>query len=99
MTAAWVGPIATIDELAKLFIPPMFATRGLMLGERTHVHEEHEVQFGALAKLAGDLSTKLATIGRQAAGEPEPGAVMDQGPFALSRRSAHAGVPVSPSRA
>jgi hypothetical protein len=26
-------------------------------------------------------------------------AVMDEGPFALSRRSAHAGVPLSPSRA
>jgi hypothetical protein len=43
-----------------------------MLGEGTHVHEEDEVRFGALAEPAGDLSTKLATIGPQAAGEPEP---------------------------
>jgi hypothetical protein len=50
----------------------LLALDGLMLGEGTHVHEEDEVQFGALAELTGDLSTKLATIGRQAAGESEP---------------------------
>jgi hypothetical protein len=43
-----------------------------MLGERTHVHEVDEVQCGAPAEPAGDLSTKLAAIGRQAAGGSEP---------------------------
>jgi hypothetical protein len=38
----------------------------------TYVHEDTELQSSALRNLAGALSGKLATIGRQAAGEPEP---------------------------
>jgi hypothetical protein len=38
----------------------------------TYVHDEVGFQVGALRGLASVLSSKLATIGRQAAGEPEP---------------------------
>jgi hypothetical protein len=38
----------------------------------TYVHEDGEFQQVALRNLANDLSSKLAKIGRQAAGETEP---------------------------
>jgi hypothetical protein len=41
-------------------------------GWGTYVHEEDGVQVRALRGLASVLSSKLATIGRQTAGEPEP---------------------------
>jgi hypothetical protein len=48
------------------------ALDGILFGAGTYTHEDERVQDGALSSLALALSTKLATIGRLAAGEAEP---------------------------
>jgi hypothetical protein len=50
----------------------LLALDGILLGAGVYTHEDDAVRDGALSGLALALSTKLATIGRQAAGEPEP---------------------------
>jgi hypothetical protein len=50
----------------------LLAPDGILFGAGTYTHEETEIQDGAVADLALALSTKLATIGRQAAGEAAP---------------------------
>jgi hypothetical protein len=50
----------------------LLALGGLLHGAPDYLHAEKEVDDAALSGSAAALSTKLATIGWQAAGEPEP---------------------------
>jgi hypothetical protein len=60
-----------LDEARKDAFLLLIALDGLDR-HGTYCHEESDVQMGALQDLALVVSTKLATIGRQAAGELEP---------------------------
>ena len=61
-----------LDGARKEAFVLLLALDGIQCGAGTYTHESDAIQDGALANLAHALSTKLATIGRQAAGEPEP---------------------------
>jgi hypothetical protein len=61
-----------LDEARQDAFVLLLALDGIKFGAGTYTHEEDAVQDGALSGLALALSGKLATIGRQAAREPEP---------------------------
>jgi hypothetical protein len=60
-----------LDEARKDAMLLLFALDGYGR-DGTYTHEDDDVQMGSLRDLASRLSGKLATIGRQAAGEPKP---------------------------
>jgi hypothetical protein len=58
-----------LDEARKDTFVLLPALDGIRCGAGTYNHEEKDIEGAALSGLAAALSTKLAAIGRQAAGE------------------------------
>ena len=60
---------ALLDTARRDAFVLLLALDGVLCGGGTYTHEDEKVQDETLSDLALALSVKLATIGRQAAGE------------------------------